>query len=425
MSSKGWRWVPTLYFAEGVPFAVVGSVSVVLLKNLELSNTRIALYTSLLSLPWAVKPLWAPLLDIVGSKKRWIAALQFLMALLFALAALLLAGASFDALFLSLLFALAFVSATHDVAADGFYLIGLDTHNQSFFSGIRATAYRAGVIVTQGGLVMLAGWYSGRSGSIAKGWALAFSLSALMFSLLSAWHFRALPSVEKPLTESGSLRDFGEAFATFFRKKHVGAALAFILFYRFGESQLLRLAAPFMLDGREAGGLGFTTVEQGFFYGTIGVAALLAGGVLGGMAISRHGFRRWLWPMLLAINLPHLLYVYLAAARPESRLVAGVCVAAEQFGYGFGFTLYMLFMVAFAEDSGKYRTSHFALMTGFMMLGMVIPGMAAGYIQEWMGSYVWFFVFVSLCIVPGVAVTLPIRKIVPENFGVPSVPQTK
>lgn len=416
---KGWRWVPTLYFAEGVPYAVVGSVSIVLLKNLNLSNAEIALYSSLLTLPWAIKPLWAPVLDIFGSKKRWIALLEFLMALFFALAALLLAGASSNAFFLALLFALAFVSATHDVAADGFYLIGLDTHGQSFFTGIRSTAYRAGVIATQGGLVMLAGYYARRSGSAGAGWALAFTVTAVMFALLSLWHFRSLPTVEAPVTSSGGLREFGEAFVTFFQKKNVGAALAFILLYRLGESQLVRLAAPFMLDAAESGGLGFSTVEQGLFYGTIGVAALLAGGVLGGVVISRDGFGRWAWPMALAINVPNLLYVYLAAARPASRLVAGVCVALEQFGYGFGFTLYMLFMVAFAEDSGKYRTSHFALMTGFMMLGMMIPGMVAGYIQGWFGNYVWFFVFVMVCTLPGFAVTALGKRIVPADFGRP------
>ncbi len=414
---KGWRWVPTLYFAEGVPYAVVGSVSIVLLKNLNLSNSEIALYTSLLTLPWAIKPLWAPVLDMFGSKKRWIASLEFLMALFFAMSALLLTGASFNVFFLAVLFALAFVSATHDVAADGFYLIGLDTHDQSFFTGIRSTAYRAGVIVTQGGLVMLAGYYAKRSGSAGAGWALAFAVAAAMFALLSLWHFRSLPGVETPRESSGSLREFGEAFVTFFQKKHVGTALAFILLYRLGESQLVRLAAPFMLDKTEAGGLGFSTVEQGLFYGTIGVAALLAGGVLGGIVISRDGFGRWLWPMALAINVPHLLYIYLAVAQPANRLIAGICVAVEQFGYGFGFTLYMLFMVAFAEDSGKYRTSHFALMTGFMMLGMMIPGMAAGYIQNLLGSYSAFFIYVMACIIPGMAVTLPIRRIVPASFG--------
>ncbi|MGE4565532.1 MAG: MFS transporter [Victivallaceae bacterium] len=416
---KGWRWVPTLYFAEGVPYAVVGSVSIVLLKNLNLSNAEIALYSSLLTLPWAIKPLWAPVLDIFGSKKNWIASLEFLMALFFALAALLLAAAPFNALFLALLFALAFVSATHDVAADGFYLIGLDTHGQSFFTGIRSTAYRAGVIATQGGLVMLAGYYAQCSGSAGAGWALAFTLAAAIFALLSLWHFRSLPAVEAQVVSSGGMREFGEAFVTFFQKKHVGAALAFILLYRLGESQLVRLAAPFMLDAAESGGLGFSTLEQGLFYGTIGVAALLAGGVLGGVVISRDGFGRWAWPMALAINLPNLLYVYLAAVRPSSRMIAGGCVAVEQFGYGFGFTLYMLFMVAFAEDSGKYRTSHFALMTGFMMLGMMIPGMAAGYIQGLLGSYVWFFVFVMVCTLPGFAVTALGKRIVPADFGRP------
>lgn len=421
---RHWRWVPSLYFAEGIPYAVVGTVSVVMLKNFGLSNAALAFWSSLLTLPWVLKPLWAPVIDLFGTKKRWIVVLQILMGAAFAAAALVLPLQLADQLFIALLLLVAFASATHDAAADGFYLIGLDAHDQAFFTGIRSTAYRAAMITAQGGLVMLAGYVAEcRGGDFRFGWMVSLGAAAALFGALAAWHLVNIPAVER--VESRDAKPWTElleAFSSFFRKPHVGRALAFLLLYRLGESQLVRLAAPFMLDEPSAGGIGLSTVEQGFFYGSLGVAALLAGGVLGGLAIAAGGIRRWMWAMALAINVPDLLYVYLAHWQPQSRWMIGGSIAVEQFGYGFGFTLYMLYMVAFAGDSGKYRTSHFALMTGFMALGMLLPGMAAGRIQEWIGSYPGFFWFVILCTLPGFWVTWYAMRAIPADFGLKRKP---
>ena len=418
--SRAWRWVPSLYFAEGVPYAIVGTVSAVLLKNLDMSNRELAVWTSLLTFPWVIKPLWAPLLDLFSTKKHWFVVMQVLMGAGFAAAALMLPFRLSDRLLIAVLMLIALASATHDVAADGFYLIGLDAHEQAWFTGMRSTAYRIATVTAQGLLVMLVGMLQEYTGDIRTAWMIGLLAAGILMGGLALWHGRMTPAVEDAAAHPGwreVIAGFGAAFAAFFRKKYVGRALAFLLLYRLGESQLVRLAAPFMLDGREAGGMGLNNVQQGFIYGTVGVLCLLAGGILGGMVIARDGIRRWLWPMALAINLPDLVYVYLAWRMPESLWTVGAAVAVEQFGYGFGFTLYMLFMVAFAEDSGRFKTSHFALMTGFMALGMMVPGMVSGDIQSRIGNYLGFFWYVMACTLPSFGVVALVAKVIPADFG--------
>lgn len=404
--AAGWRWVPSLYFAEGLPYVTVMTLSVILYKRMGVSNAEIALFTSWLYFPWVVKPLWSPFVDVAGRKRGWIWLLQLLIGAGMAGVAFLLPGSLFLQTTLALFWLMAFASATHDIAADGFYMLGLGVRDQAFFIGIRNTSYRVAMLTGQGLLVVLAGWLERATGRVPLAWSLVFLLLCGLFVGLSLWHRHALPrpvadAARQATGERSLLREVGEAFRSFFRKRGIVAALGFMLTYRLGESQLVKLAAPFLLDGRGEGGLGLSTSAVGFAYGTVGVAALLAGGVLGGMALACGGLRRWLLPMTLAITLPNVVYIYLAYAQPTQIALVYACVALEQFGYGFGFTAYTMYLMTFSE--GKYQTSHYALCTGFMALGMMLPGMASGWIQEQIG-YFRFFIWVMLCCLPLFAV---------------------
>jgi PAT family beta-lactamase induction signal transducer AmpG len=402
-SPSPWRWVPSLYFAQGLPYVAVMTLSVVMYKNLGVSNDDIAFYTSWLYLPWVIKPLWSPLVDLFRTKRGWVLVMQLLVGAAFALVALTLPGTDFFRWSLAVLWLLAFSSATHDIAADGFYLLALPGHQQAAFVGVRSTCYRLAMIAGQGGLVYLGGHLEKSTGNIAHAWALVFGLLAVVFGGAALHHWLALPrpAGDRPTAHSG--RPAGEFFAVFvafFRKPGIGATLAFLLLYRIAESQALKLVTPFLLDARERGGLGLSTQAVGVVYGTVGVAALLLGGVLGGWAISRAGLKRMLWPMICAMNVPNLIFVFLALAQPASVVVIGAGLALEQFGYGFGFAAYLLYMIQVAE--GENKTAHYAICTGFMALGMMLPGLKAGWIQEWLG-YQNFFLWVMVCTLPSFA----------------------
>ncbi len=596
-----WTWVPSLYLAEGIPYVVVMTVSVIFYKRMGISNTEIALYTSWLYLPWVIKPLWSPVVDLLKTRRAWIVAMQLLIGAGLAGVALSIPLPGYFQWTLAFLWLLAFSSATHDIAADGFYMLGLDDHQQTFFTGVRSTFYRLAMIAGQGLLVMLAGaiesrsglppitlevhahpnappldrfrpdqlppvvpadrlhwvalpngrpsstldldlaqrpaaevqsllaevrawnraqgflppesphaappaipaapsWWArnvstplghwirarfgeaapatpadglapnlgviyfhlsrppgrevvlnfswlrgdkslslaegarlifddrnwnrpaaaliqldpklrepttatfqGRSGNLPLAWTLTFAALAALFAALCAWHAWVLPRTpaDRPGTAGALgdfLRQFLRAFATFFRKPKILTLLAFLLLYRFAEAQLVKLVTPFLLDPREAGGLGLTTGQVGFVYGTVGILALTAGGLLGGWAASRQGLKFWIWPMILVINLPDLVFVFLAQTQPDSLAVITACVAVEQLGYGFGFTAYMLYMLYIAR--GDHQTAHFAICTGFMALGMMIPGMFSGWLQDLIG-YRHFFIWVMLATLPG------------------------
>lgn len=397
-----WSWIPTLYFAEGLPYVAVMTLSVIMYKRLDISNADIALYTSWLYFPWVIKPIWSPFVDLLKTKRWWIWAMQLLIGGGMAGIAFLLPGDFFFRGTLAFFWLMAFSSATHDIAADGFYMLGLNEEQQAFFIGIRNTFYRVAMITGQGLLVMLAGWIEMATGQIPLAWSLVFFVLAGIFIGLALWHRYILP---KPASDRQrtdvSWRNigtaFGKTFVSFFQKKGIVPALLFMLTYRLGESQLVKLASPFLLDGKEAGGLGLSTTQVGFTYGTVGVVALLVGGILGGIAISKGGLQRWIWWMALAISLPNAVYLYLAYAMPDSFLIVNACVAVEQLGYGFGFTGYTMYLMLFSE--GEYKTSHYALCTGFMALGMMLPGMCSGWIQELIG-YKLFFVWVMVCCIP-------------------------
>ncbi|HOW70299.1 MAG TPA: MFS transporter [Phycisphaerae bacterium] len=600
-----WAWIPSLYFVQGIPYVMANVVSVILYKRLGISNTDIALYTSWLYLPWALKPLWSPFVDMFGTKRRWVLAMQILLGALLACVALTIPMPRFFQYTLAFFWLLAFSSATYDIAADGFYMLGLQQHQQAAFVGVRSTFYRIATIASQGLLVILAGaieshsglppvefqvmvrtqvaattsapatppnpahddgpvhivvesarvevgltppdkavlqellqqarssniengfcpapetsgkkepsfwtrhvatplkeslkkhfgdprksidkraaslatatirlsgppqpgqtvavvvgrtggdenieaiegarlaftdqnWnrparvilqvdpkldkevtttFRASAGNIPLAWSTVFAVLAAVFVVFCIYHRFILPypAADQPslsTTESSPLREFFRTFALFFQKKRILAAILFLLFFRFAEAQLVKMVSPFLLDGREVGGLGLTTSEVGVAYGTVGIAALTVGGLLGGYVIYRQGLRFWLWPMVLIMHLPDLAFVYLSYAQPENLYLISAAVATEQFGYGFGFTAYMMFMILLAE--GEHKTAHYAICTGFMALGMMIPGMYSGWLQETIG-YQHFFVWVLLSTIPGFLVAALVK--IPSDFG--------
>lgn len=404
---NAWLWIPTLYFAEGLPNAIVTTVSIVLYKALGVSNERIGIYTGLFYLPWVIKPLWSPVVDILKTRRVWIWRMQCVLGLAFAAIALALPGAHFIPLSLVLFWLTAFSSATHDIAADGFYILALSEEQQSFFVGVRNTLYRVANLFVMGPFIFLAAELKERMGSETRAWALAFAGMAVMFAGMGAYHGFILPRPEtdKP-GEAGSLgrffTEFLQTFSAFFQKPKIAVLLAFLLFYRFGEAQLLSMVKPFLLDPIAKGGLGLTEKEFSLVYGTVGVIALMVGGILGGILVSRGGLKAWLWPMVLVMHLPDAVFIYLSHALPTNLKLISGCVALEQFGYGFGFTAYMLYMIYIAR--GRHSTAHYAICTGFMAAGLMVPSLWSGALQEWLG-YRHFFMWVMLATIPGFIVT--------------------
>jgi PAT family beta-lactamase induction signal transducer AmpG len=416
-----------LYFTEGIPFVVVMTVSVIMYKRLGISNADIAFYTSWLYLPWVIKPLWSPLVDLLRTKRFWIIAMQLLIGAGLGGVALTLPGDNFFRVSLAIFWLVAFSSATHDIAADGFYMLGLSQHEQTWFVGVRSTFYRLAMIVGQGILIMVAGaleeFYGGGEAEnipvhlLQQAWAVTFYILGFLFVILVIYHWLVLPRTEPaPETKQLSIKqlshEFVLTFVTFFKKKHSVSILAFLLLYRFAEAQLAKIAAPFLLDTKATGGLALSTGEVGFTYGTVGIVMLTLGGLLGGFLAAKHGLKYWLWWMVAAINLPNAVYIFLAFVLPESRLLINVAVGVEQFGYGFGFTAYMLYMI-YAAD-GEHKTAHFAICTGFMALGMMLPGMFSGQLQEYLG-YQNFFLWVLVATIPSFYVASKIQ--LDENFG--------
>lgn len=399
-SSRPYAWVPSLYIAEALPYVAVMVIATTMYKRLGLSNTDLALYTSWLYLPWVIKPLWSPFVAAIKTERWWVLLMQLLVGAGFAGVAFTLNAPLWLQGSLAFFWLLAFASATHDIAADGLYIIGLDTHDQSLYVGIRSTFYRIGTIFGQGLLVMFAGWLE-RSQTVPMAWSISFFVLAALMLGLCLWHSFALPKVaphaeEDAKPESSILLSFWLALKTFFTKPHLLPALLFMLLFRFPEGQLVKIANPFLLDNVEAGGLGMTTDAVGFIYGTIGIIGLTVGGLLGGWCVSRHGLKRWLWPMVLSISLPDLVYVYMASGTP-SFFAVNVCVLIEQFGYGFGFTAYMLYLVYFSQ--GERSTAVFSICTAFQALGMMIPGMLAGWMADHLGYLNFFWWVVGCCLV--------------------------
>lgn len=412
-----WWWIPTLYFAEGLPYMAVMTISTVMYKCLGIGNTEIAFYTAWLYLPWVIKPFWSPFVDIIRSKRWWVLAMQWAIAIAMASIAFALPASGFFQATLALFWLMAFASATHDIAADGFYMLALTEHQQSLFVGIRSLFYRISMVVGQGALVVVAAFVSDAWAQPKAGWIVVFGILAAFFALVASYHSFALPrpaadAMRSPRSRGEVLREFTETFVAFFRKPQVGVALTFMLLYRLPEAQLVKMITPFMLDPTESGGLGLTPDQVGLVYGTIGVIGLMLGGIVGGLAAARRGLRYWLHPMAWSMSLTGLTFVYLAVAQPSAIWEIYLCVFVEQFGYGFGFTAYMLYLIYFS--AGRFKTAHYSICTGFMALGMMLPGMAAGWITDHF-SYVAFFIWTMICCVATIGVCYLIH--VDKNFG--------
>ena len=413
-----WSWVPTLYLVEGLPYAIVNTIALAVFKDMGVDNGTLGPLTTLISLPWLIKPLWSPFMDIFRSKRWWILLTQFTMVGVIALISLLLPFCTMSVL-MALFVMVAFASATHDISADGFYMIALDKQKQSSFVGIRNTFYRGGLVLGQGLLVMLGGVLQKRTGNVPRSWAVILLICAGLLALIALYHLFRLPKADEDMDIRGKktaaqvLAEFAESFRTFFLKAGVWWAIAFMLLYRLPEALSLNLLYPFFKDGAELGGLGAGTEVYGLVYGTFGVIALLLGGILGGIYASKKGLRRAMWPMALSLALPCAVYLIMAILQPQSVWAIGAFIVLDQFGYGFGFTAYTLFMMQFVD--GPLKTSHYAICTAFMWLSMKLPALVAGYLQQWLGYQGFFTLVMVSCLGTFAAAVIARKKIVTEN----------
>ncbi|MGF1936268.1 MAG: MFS transporter [Nostoc sp. ChiQUE02] len=399
-TTSPWTFIPTLYFASGIPYVIINTVSVIFYKKLGIDNTQIALWTSFLYLPWVIKMFWGPIVDIYSTKRKWILYTQFAMFGCLGLIAFSLQLPNFFFISLATLTIGAFISATYDIATDGFYLLALSPEQQAFFVGIRSLFYRMAVIFGSGILVVLAGQLEVSLNNIPLSWTIAIGFSTLILAILFIFHRLILPLPESDNRRQIQTREkipFWSIISSYFAQDKIINILAFILLYRLGEAMLVKIASLFLLDKPEVGGLGLSTSDVGLVYGTFGVISLICGGILGGLLISKYGLKKCLFPMALALNLPDIFYVYMAYSKPLLTLVYPL-VSLEQFGYGFGFTAFSVYLMYICQ--GEYKTSHFAISTGIMALGMMLPGLVSGYLQKSLG-YPLFFVLVCLLTIPG------------------------
>ena len=423
-SISPWAWVSTLYFIEGIPYFIVNTISVIIFKDMGMDNGTLALLTSLIGLPWVIKPLWSPFVDILRSKRWWIAVTQGIMALTVLLIAFSLPHPTAEQIlegslpvseftFALILFTVvAFASATHDISADGFYMIALEAKQQAFFVGIRNTFYRIGMVFGQGVLVVLAGLLERHYGDMPRAWSITLITTSAIMAALALYHFLLMPRPSEDATASAKsgrqiLSEFGNAFVSFFKKPYIVVAVLFMLLYRLPEALSVTMLYPFFSDPLQLGGLGLGKEEFGLVYGTFGVIALLAGGILGGIDLSRRGLKKCFMPMALSLALPCAVYLLMALVQPSSLWLIGGCIVLDQFGYGYGFTAYTMYMMKFAD--GPLKTSHYAICTGFMALSMKLPGAVAGYLQEALG-YTGFFILIMICCLATIGVTLFARR---------------
>lgn len=423
MSASPWRWVPSLYLYQGIPYSIVATTTGLIYQSMGISAASFTFWTSLLVLPWTLKPLWSPVVDVVWTKRRWVVTTQLSAAVAFVLAGLTLPAPSFYPLSLAMMAVVALCSASHDIACDGFYMQALNAHSQTFFVGIRSTFYRVAMIAAMGLVPMLAGLVQVLADdaptllgadTVAMSWTIALVALGCVLMLLVAWNAVAMPHVDAEADAPQAMRIgvYAEVVRSFVAKPGMPAAMLFFLLFRLGEAQLSKIVTPFLVAGRDMGGIGMTPSQYGLIYGTVGMLCLTLGGVAGGLVAARHGLRRVIWPMALAMNVPNVVFVLLAHFHPaaDSWAVAAA-VAAEQLGYGFGFTAYMLYMLHYVGSS-KFKTAEYAIGTTIMALGMMLPGMISGAACEWLG-YENFFVYVLLCCIPGMLV-IPFLKIDPD-----------
>ena len=420
-SARPWGWIPSIYIAEGLPYFAVNVLTVILYTNMGIPADKMAFYTGLLYLPWVIKPFWSPFIDIFKTKRWWTLTMQLMISLTMALVAFFIPSANFFILTLIVFWLMAFCSATHDIAADGYYMMALNEKEQAAYVGVRSTFYRIASVIGQGGIVIIAGLLEEKYGNVSTAWTVTFSCMTAFFLMIFFWDYFIMPrpSKDHPLpdvTTKKLFHDFINTFITFFSKKHIWIALAFMLLYRLPEALCLKLIQPFLLDSVANGGLGLTTAEVGFVNGTVGVISLLAGGIVGGIAIARGGLKKWIWPMALALTFPCVVYCLFAMYQPTNFVYICVGLGLEQFGYGFGFTAFMLYLMYFSV--GESQTSHYAFCTAFMALGMMIPSMFAGWIynlciifrdyfmMQQTGYFIFFTFIMITCLITFLSVVL-------------------
>lgn len=402
-------WVATLYFTEGIPYILVNNLSVVIYKDLGLSNEAVAAYTSMLYLPWVLKFLWGPWIDVTGTKRRWLISMQWILAAVTMAAAFALPTPWYLQVTLALFFLAGFASATNDIATDGYYMLGMSPDQQAFYVGIRSTFYRIATITGNGLLVVMAGYLNKDFGyQLPQAWSITLVVLAAILAILALVHQWKLPRVEQVQKDSKATlgKELSDTLFTFFQKPGIGISILFLLLYRLGEAQLVKIAPLFLKDTLENGGLGLDNKAFGLIYGTLGILALVLGGILGGILLSRTGLGRWVWTMLLLLNVPHLLYVYIAWAQVTSLWAIGATVIVEQFCYGFSFTFLGVFTLWLAQ--GKHKTAHYAFATALWAFSMMIPGSIAGKVQGMLG-YPMFFLFITLCGIPAFLVAAFLR----------------
>lgn len=403
-----WLWVPSLAFSDGLPFVIVMTLSVLLYKQMGLGNAAITFYTSWLYLPWVLKPILSPFVELLNTKRWWVLSMEICLGAALGGIAFTIPTTFWLQGTLFFFWVLAFSGASHCIAADGFYMLGLDSHQQAWFMGIRSMADRLAAIFGEGVLVMIAGNLQVvlRNG-MAFSWSLMFYGVAGLFIALWLWHHFVLPYPQEDQKHIyKDVRTIWQevlgTFRTFFQKPQVVVAILFILLFRMPEGLLSKVTPLFLIDAAHNGGLGLSPQEYGFVQGTVGVIGVALGGVLGGIMASRDGLRRWLWPMVLAYTLPDVVYVFLSYELPQSLLAINACIFIEQFGYGFGLTAYMLYLIYYSR--GAFKTSHYALASALMSLSMMLPGLVAGTLQEMLG-YRLFFIVVLVCCLVTYAVT--------------------
>lgn len=413
-----WTWIPSLYFAEAIPYVAVMTVSVIMYKRLGMSNTDAAIYTSWLYLPWVIKPIWSPFIDLLKTKRWWILAMQILIGAALAGVALSLPTSYPIQLSIAFFWILAFSSATHDIAADGYYMLELDSHDQALFVGVRSTFYRIATIAGQGLLVVLAGLLETHTKKVPTSWSLTFFAAAGIFIAITLYHTAFLPKAaeDKEAPAAGSfctlMEEFAMTFITFFKKPGVAYAIPFMLFYRLPEALLVKVCNLFLIDPQSTGGLGLSTQEIGLVQGTIGAIGLTAGGIIGGVLVAHGGLKKWLWPMVASLTLPNLVYVYLSIALPQNIFLISACVFFEQFGYGFGFTAYMLYLIYYSQ--GESKTAHYAICTAFMALSMMLPGFVSGWLADQLGYKAFFITVMVVCTV---TVLVASKLKIDTNYG--------
>jgi PAT family beta-lactamase induction signal transducer AmpG len=414
--NRPWYWIPFLNFASGLPYAIIISVSVIMYKSLGINNEDIGIYTSLLYLPWVIKPLWSPFIDLYSTKRKWFLAMQLVISIAFLVVGLTIPMNNFFIISLAVFWVAAFASASNDVASDGFYMLALEKEQQSFFLGIRSTFYRLSMLTGNGLIVIIGGYLEQEYGDKQKAWSYTMIIVGFIMTVLTIYNYFSTPRTETNINDkqikSEPKVSFGAVFSSFFQKKQIGLALAFILLFRLGESQLLKMLTPFLIDNQDVGGMGLTTQDVGVIYGTFGVISLTIGGIVGGIVISRDGLGKWMLPMILAMHLPIVGFILLSHFHPESVYYVYATVIAEQFGYGFGFAAFMMYLIYIAD--GESKTSHYSIATGFMALGMMLPGMLSGFIQEYLG-YGNFFIWVFVATIPGLIISRFL--IFPKEFG--------